>query len=170
MKRVWLVLPGLLFIGLLTAAVLRQGGDVRPGDASPRFTAELLEGSGTRSLDDLAGKPVVLNFWASWCVPCKDEAPMFKAAQERYGDDVHLVGMNIRDAKTDASAFVEKYELDYLQLRDESLQVYDDYGLTGQPETFFIDDRGVLVEHIAGPVTEEQLFSLIDILVARDAS
>lgn len=170
MKRVWLILPGVLFIGLLTAAVLRQGGGVQPGEASPRFTAELLEGSGTRSLDDLAGKPVVLNFWASWCVPCKDEAPMFKAAQERYGEDVHLVGMNIRDAKSDALSFVERYDLEYLQLRDEGLQVYDDYGLTGQPETFFIDDRGVLVEHIAGPVTEQQLFSLIDILVARDAS
>jgi cytochrome c biogenesis protein CcmG/thiol:disulfide interchange protein DsbE len=165
----WWLVPGLAFIALLTVAVLREGGDLEAGDPAPAFSAPALAGGSGTSLTELRGKPVVLNFWASWCVPCVEEAGLFKAAHERYGDRAHFVGINIRDARSDAIDFVAEYGLDYLHVRDEALAIYDDYGLTGQPETFFLDDRGRLVEHVAGPVDQETLFGLLDILAASDA-
>ena len=163
------MLPGAAFVLLLAVAVVRQGGQLQVGDQAPDFAAPVLAGSGSGRLADLRGRPVVINFWASWCGPCKEEAPLFEDAYARYGDQAHFVGVNIRDARSDALAFLGEYELDYLHVRDEQLTIYDDYGLTGQPETFFLDHEGVLIEHVAGPVTGDQLFSLLDVLVARSA-
>ena len=164
------MLPGLAFVALLTAAVVMKGGQLQAGDEAPAFAAPVLSGEGEAALSELRGKPVVLNFWASWCKPCEEEAPLFKEAHDRYEGRAHIVGINIRDARSDALAFVEEYDLDFLQVRDEGLSIYDDYGLTGQPETFFLDQDGVLIDHVPGPVTSEMLFSRLDLLVARDAS
>ncbi len=164
-----MIVPAVAFVALLGFAVARQGGNLEVGEPVPAFTAELLEGEGSKSLADLRGMPVVVNFWASWCVPCDDEAPLFREAYSRYGKRVYFVGIDIRDAKSEAVQFVRKYDLDYIQLRDEDLSIYDDYGLTGQPETFFIDQDGELVEHVPGPVTADVLYPLLDVLVARDA-
>ena len=169
-KKLWFVLPGAAFVALLTAAVLIQGGDLQLGDPAPAFVAPALSGEGQTDLADLRGKPVVLNFWASWCKPCEEEAALFREANDRYSGRAHIVGINIRDARSDAVAFVAKHDLDFLQVRDEGLSIYDDYGLTGQPETFFLDQNGVLIDHVPGPVTSEMLFSRMDLLVARDAS
>ena len=169
-KKLWLILPGAAFVGLLTIAVFMQGGELQTGDVAPAFAAPSLSGQGETALADLRGKPVVLNFWASWCKPCEEEAEMFKDAHERYGGRAHIVGINIRDARSDAVAFVDEHDLDYIHVRDEALSIYEDYGLTGQPETFFLDHNGVLIDHVAGPVTADMLFSRIDLLVARDAT
>lgn len=162
------LIPAAVFVALITFATIESDRLPEPGDPAPAFEAALLEGSGTLALADLDGKPAVLNFWASWCGPCVDEAPMLKKAYETYGDEVEFVGIDIRDARSDAIEFIEKYDLDYHQVRDESLSIHDDYGLTGQPETFFIDEEGVIVEHVKGPLTEESLFALLDILVSRN--
>src|ERR687892_3469 len=148
------------------------GGNIRGtsviGDTAPDFTAERLDGTGTLSLTDLRGRPVLLNFWASWCVPCEDEGPMLRAGFERYGNQVHFVGVDIRDARGDAQEFVRRHKLDYEHVRDERLQIYDDYGLTGQPETFLIDSDGRIVQHISGPLlSEDDLFVLLEELVTR---
>lgn len=168
-KLALLVVPAVAFVGVLAAATLGRITTPGVGDAAPDFEAPYLEGEGSLALSSLRGKPVVLNFWASWCEPCKDEAPMLRRAHELYGDDVTVVGIDIRDAISDARAFVDRYDLDYLHVRDERLEIYSDYGLTGQPETFFIDDQGVIVEHVPGPLFEDDLMRLLDILVARDA-
>lgn len=120
-------------------------------------------------MSELEGKPVVLNFWASWCGPCKEEVPLLQAAHERYGDRITFLGVDIRDANSDALEFVDEYGVTYPSVRDEEMRVYADYGLTGQPETFFVDARGILVEHVPGPVDEEALFRAIDVLLRRDA-
>jgi cytochrome c biogenesis protein CcmG/thiol:disulfide interchange protein DsbE len=161
------IVPALVLVGILTAAVLKAGSLPEPGDPAPAFDAPLLEGDGTLALADLEGKPVVLNFWASWCVPCKDEAPMLRRAAELYGDRVHFIGVDVRDALSDARAFVADEGLDYPHVRDEDETIYRDYGLTGQPETFFIDAEGVIVEHVNGPLPEDALDQLIETLVAR---
>lgn len=163
------LLPALAFFLLLVVAVMRAGGSPQVGDAAPPFTAPYLEGDGELTSGDLSGQPVVLNFWASWCGPCKDEAPMLKRAEREYGDDVRIIGVNAKDARTDAVAFVDSEELGSLtHIRDENGDMYEDYGLTGQPETFFIDDEGKIVEHVNGPLSQDAFFSLLDVLVGRD--
>ncbi|HEX2051903.1 MAG TPA: TlpA disulfide reductase family protein [Actinomycetota bacterium] len=156
------------FLALLAWAVTQSGDVPAPGDAAPGFRAPLLGGGGELGLEELRGKPVVLNFWASWCVPCEDEAPMLRRAHRRYGDRVAFVGVDVRDARSDALAFVERYGLTYPSVRDERQEIYRDYGLTGQPETFFIDADGTIVEHVNGPLTDAGLTSLLDALVRRD--
>jgi cytochrome c biogenesis protein CcmG/thiol:disulfide interchange protein DsbE len=170
LARVLLVfIPVLALLAVLGIATYRGSSAPEPGEPVPGFTAPLLAGSGELALEDLAGKPLVLNFWASWCVPCEDEAPMLREAYERHGDAVHFVGVDIRDARSDALAFIEKHDLRFPSVRDEDLGIYRDYGLTGQPETFFIDADGILVEHVAGPLTDDRLAELVDLLLRRDA-
>jgi cytochrome c biogenesis protein CcmG/thiol:disulfide interchange protein DsbE len=134
----------------MAAAVMRVGGPPAPGDEAPSFTAPRLEGEGSVALADFEGTPVVLNFWASWCGPCKDEAPMLRRAAETFDGQVEIVGINIKDSRTDAIAFAEAEGLDYEHVRDEGGDIERDYGLTGQPETFFIDADGEIVEHVNG--------------------
>jgi cytochrome c biogenesis protein CcmG/thiol:disulfide interchange protein DsbE len=163
-----LLAPAIAFVGLLTIAVGRQSGPPQPGERAPAFEAPLLTGSGDFALGDVAGKPVLLNFWASWCAPCRDEARYLTRAHETYRGRVEFVGVDIKDARSDAVAFAERHGLEYTLVRDTG-EIYDAYGLTGQPETFLIDAEGTIVEHVAGPfLSEQDLFGLLDVLVARD--
>lgn len=164
-----ILVPAVAFLIILGMGTYKRVDVPTAGKKVPDFTAPLLVGEGDLALSDLAGKPVVLNFWASWCGPCEDEAPLFKRAHEEYGDRISFLGVDIRDARSDALEFVEAYGLTYPSVRDEGMRIYADYGLTGQPETFFIDAEGVLVEHVAGPVDEDSLFQMLDVLVRRDA-
>jgi cytochrome c biogenesis protein CcmG, thiol:disulfide interchange protein DsbE len=128
----------------------------------------VLDGSGSFALEDVRGRPVLLNFWASWCAPCVEEAPVLRRAHDLYGDEVSFVGVDVKDAQTDARAFARRHGLDYTHVRDTGA-IYADYGLTGQPESFLIDSDGVVVEHVTGPFADAQdLFSRLDVLVARD--
>jgi cytochrome c biogenesis protein CcmG/thiol:disulfide interchange protein DsbE len=120
------------------------------------------------SLAELEGRPVVLNFWASWCAPCRDEAPALQRAHEAYGDRVAIVGVDVRDSRSDALAFARRHSLDYSLVRDESGGIASAYGLTGQPESFFIDSDGIVVEHVAGPLFEDDLATLLDVLLSRE--
>jgi cytochrome c biogenesis protein CcmG, thiol:disulfide interchange protein DsbE len=161
----WFLVPVLAFIALLTVAVARESVP-EPGDDAPSFEAPLLGQEGTLALSDLEGRPVFINFWASWCPPCEDEAPFLARAAGRYGDRVAFVGVNIKDARSEALSFVDEHGLSYDHVRDEDLSIYDDYGLTAQPESFFIDADGVIVEHVSGPLFESDLYRLLDRIAA----
>ncbi|MGH2737024.1 MAG: TlpA family protein disulfide reductase [Actinomycetota bacterium] len=162
------VVPSALIVGVLAWALLQEGSAPQPGDEAPRFTAARLDGEGTISLSDFEGRPVLLNFWASWCLPCEDEAPILNEAQGQYGDDIAFVGVNIKDARDDALEFENRYGTSYPSVRDERQEIYDDYGLTGQPETFLIDGDGIIVEHIPGSIADQAyLNSLLDALITR---
>lgn len=164
-----ILVPAVAFLILMSISTYQRTDVPTEGKKVPDFTAPLLKGDGELSMSDLEGKPVVLNFWASWCGPCKDEAPLLQSAYEEYGDRISFLGVDIRDALSDALEFVDTYGLTYPSVRDEEMRVYADYGLTGQPETFFIDSQGVLVKHVPGPVDEDTLFQTLDVLVRRDA-
>lgn len=166
LRLLWLI-PALAFVALLVLGLVLKGDPPAVGEPAPSFEGELLDGSGTFSSADLEGHPTIVNFWASWCIPCRDEAPMLSAAAERYGDRINFLGVNIRDGLDDARAFADQRGLDYTHVRDPDQSIYDDFGLTGQPETFFLDDEGVVVEHVPGPLTEDRLFTLLDSLAAR---
>ncbi|MDQ3662067.1 MAG: TlpA family protein disulfide reductase [Actinomycetota bacterium] len=163
------VAPAVAFIALLTYGVVKAPAAPQVGERAPAFSAPLLQGEGTSSLQDLRGKPLVINFWASWCEPCKAEAPLLEEAHDAYAGEVSFLGVDVRDARSDARAFVAEYGVGYPSVRDETRSIYRAYGLTGQPETFFIDSEGIIVDHVAGPLLRrDELFTMLDVLVSRD--
>ena len=107
------------------------------------------------SLSSLKGTPVVLNLWASWCGPCRDEAPIFETAWERYRTKGALVlGLDLQDLSGNALEFLREYGITYPSLRDGSDASKRDLEATGVPETYIIDKRGRIALHITGQVTE----------------
>lgn len=108
------------------------------------------------SLSDLKGKVVLLNLWASWCGPCREEAPVLEDIWQRYkGRGVTVLGIDIQDLSSDARAFIKEYGLTYPSLRDGSDDSKSSLEATGVPETFLIDRQGRIALHIAGPVSSE---------------
>jgi len=109
---------------------------------APSFTLPLFSGGKIR-LEDLRGKVVFLNFWASWCPPCRAEARTLEAAWQLYKDrEVVFLGIDIQDTEQDAQAFLKEFGITYLNARDESGKVAIEYGVWGIPETYFIDREG----------------------------
>src|SRR6266508_5628701 len=125
--------------------------------SAPSFALPRLDGKGTVTLASLRGKPVVLNFWASWCEPCKDEAPLLQRAHVRYGSRVAFVGVDAQDFRVDGRRFVRRYGLTYTNLHDGEGSTLGRFGVTGFPETWFVDARGRIVDRVVGPVTEQTL-------------
>lgn len=115
-------------------------------------------GDGRVSLDELRGTPVVLNFWASWCEPCRTEAKVLEDSwRSARGREVLFVGLNMQDLTDDARAFMSEFDNTYLNVRDESNGVALDWGVTGLPETFFVSPDGEVVAHVIGAVSAGQL-------------
>ncbi len=170
-QRNWLkvgliVGPAVALVALLVWATFTKGAAPQPGDEAPTFAAERLDGSGSLSLGDFEGKPIVINFWASWCLPCEEEAPLFDAMARRY-EEVAFLGVNIKDTEGDARQFEERFDVSYPSVRDEDRTIEDAYGLTGQPETFLIAADGTIHEHIPGALTDAAyLQGLLDELAA----
>lgn len=126
------------------------------GYLAPDFTLEDLNGQRV-SLSDFRGKPVLLNFWASWCPPCRKEMPELQKFHERYGEKIALVGVNWgEDAKT-VKEFLDRFGVSYLNLLDERGTAFVLYKLTGIPESFFIDPDGYIRGLWIGPMTVEEI-------------
>lgn len=165
LSRRWFLLPAvilgfgvILVLGIKLAKGNQSLGEVKlhPYPA-PLFNVSLFNG-GNFSLADQRGKMVVVNFWASWCDPCKAEAPVLESASQRYrADNVDFVGIDIKDTPEDARAFLTRYAATYPNAFDSEKQIYIDYGVYGLPETFVIDPQGLVVHHVVGPVTAPQL-------------
>jgi cytochrome c biogenesis protein CcmG/thiol:disulfide interchange protein DsbE len=130
-----------------------------PKGIAPAFTLSRLDGAGDLSLASLRGKVVVLNFWASWCGPCKEEAPVFERASRRWrSQGVVFIGIDSEDFSGDARKFVRKHGVTYLNLHDGPGKVRDRYGVVGYPETFFVDRQGRIAgKHEVGQVDAESL-------------
>lgn len=150
----------------ITSALARGETPKAPGFVLPRLDVE-----GTLDLDALLGNVVVINFWASWCVPCRDEAPALQAAWNRYRDrGVVILGVNVQDLVPEAQRFLKDVKATYPIVRDRDNTVYRAYGLTGVPETFFVDRQGRIVRKFPGVVTDQQQwFKAIDDTLARQA-
>lgn len=109
------------------------------------------------SLRTLRGRRVVLNFWASWCGPCKEEAPRLAASAHAHAGEVVFLGVDVQDLTSDARRFLRRFDVGYASVRDDRGATYDGYGLTGVPETYWLDRRGRIVAHYAGAVSRDQL-------------
>jgi cytochrome c biogenesis protein CcmG/thiol:disulfide interchange protein DsbE len=108
-------------------------------------------------LSQLRGTPVVVNIWAAWCIPCKDEAPELAEAAERYGDDVQFLGVDVLDNRGDARTFIADYGWTYPSVFDVNRSVPTALGHTGQPVTLFYAADGTLMKSVDGPVSAASL-------------
>jgi cytochrome c biogenesis protein CcmG/thiol:disulfide interchange protein DsbE len=179
----WLgVLAAAGFVGLLVYGLMAQAPDRRIDDAlaradavdAPGFELEVLQrgripaplapvvdratADGRVALSELRGTPVVLNFWASWCDPCRVEAPVLERGWDlaiRQG--VLFLGLDMQDVRGDAREFLREFSITYPNIREGDKATARRYGMTGIPETFFISARGRVVGHIIGALSPAQL-------------
>ena len=114
------------------------------------------------SLTDVAGKPVVINFWASWCVPCRKEMPAFEAVHRRRGDRVAFFGIDRQDDRSDALRFLGRTGVSYPSGYDPDGRLDTSYRLRGMPTTVVVGVDGLVVEHVSGPMSEDRLDQVLD--------
>ena len=159
----WLIVP-LVVVPLAWLLLTGFGRDprevasTRVGQPAPAWRLATLDG-GVLSSEDLAGRPYVLNFWASWCVPaCVDEHPVLADAHARHGDRLAIVGVLFQDTAAEAETFLARYgDAGYAHVNDTSGGLAVDYGVTGPPETFFVDAAGIVRARQWGPLTDALL-------------
>lgn len=124
---------------------------------APGFTLPGLDG-GSVALADSAGKPVMVNFWASWCNPCRKEFPLFRAAQEKYAQQgLTIIGVSYKDIPADARAFVADQDAQWSFARDPEGKLAEAYGVRAVPQTFFIDPDGTIVSRVFGITSAKDL-------------
>lgn len=161
-----------LLVGVVAVAAVfglalidRNAGQPTSGPA-PDFTLTTLDGQDVR-LSDLRGQVVVINFWASWCVPCRDEAPALQAVWERYRDrGVVLLGVAWTDTERNARAFIDEFSQNYPNGLDLGTRIGELYGITGVPETFIIDQQGQVVGFYPIALQQDQLAAVIESVLA----
>lgn len=155
------VLVFVLIIGLilLFAFGLRARGEPpRSSGAAPDFTITSFEGQ-TIKLSELRGKVVVINFWASWCAPCRDEAPFLEKTWRQYKDrGVVFIGVDYVDSETAAKAYLKEFGITYFNGPDIGSEIYQRYRAKGVPETYFVGKEGNLSGNALGPIARDSMF------------
>lgn len=132
------------------------------GKQAPSFRGQTLDGD-TASLGELRGEVTIVNFWASWCIPCRQEHPALMRADRRWPDDsVSLVGVVYQDNRQNARAFMQRHGGDWTSILDPGTVTAIDYGVTGVPETFFIGPDGTVTSKHTGPMSWEALRARVD--------
>ena len=165
-----------LVAAVVAAVLLLPGGDEpatvegRPaGRAAPGFELEnLQEGEPPVRLADYRGRPVVVNFWASWCVPCRDELPAFQRAFERMEGRIAFVGVNTKDSRRLGLAFARQAGITFPSGYDPANTTFDRYRLLGMPSTIFVSAEGTAVERHAGELDEDDLLETLQRLFPAD--
>lgn len=141
------------------------------GEAAPSFALRTLEDSTTLSLAGLEGRPVVVNFWASWCLACIQEHPALVRAWERYRDQgVEMLGVVYQDTPDNARRYMRERGGDWTQLLDPGTRTAIDFGVYGIPETFFIDRDGIITHKHIGPVNDDIMYVEIEALLRAPMS
>lgn len=156
---------------VLMLAFRRDPQDIRTGTVNKpaaAFTLERLDGTGKVALADHAGKVLVLNFFASWCIPCKEENPALVHVWERYrSSDVVVIGIVYQDSLESARRYVRDNGVTWPTLTDEDGRIAFAYGVFGIPETYFIGPDGIVAGRHIGPIDEATLVTAIESLRSK---
>lgn len=166
------LLVGIVAVAAVFAlALARQQLQQPDSGAAPNFTLETFDGQ-TINLSDLRGKVVFINFWASWCGPCRSEAPELQAAWEHYQDsgDVVFMGVAYADNGPRSVEYLEEYGITYFNGPDLGTRISEAYHIRGVPESFIIDREGNIAQFIYAGLERDQLIHMIDGVLAGDAA
>jgi thiol-disulfide isomerase/thioredoxin len=137
------------------------------GHPAPAFTLDSPEGE-TLTLSELKGRPVILNFWATWCAPCRAEIPALEAASQKIGERGVILGVNVGEDPAQVARFAAELGMTYSIVLDPEAEVSRLYRVRALPTTYFIDARGVITDIYTGPLNEPLLQTRIDQLSAPD--
>ncbi len=164
MKRIIAVVLALSVAGLVVFVMYRGFGTdphqvpfMMTGQKAPEFSITRLDTNETVKLSQFAGKPVVLNFWATWCGPCAMEHPNLEWAARKYADQVVFLGIVFEDTEANTKKFLADKGWSFTQLFDPKSTIAVDYAVSGVPETYFINRAGVIVGKYAAPINRTVL-------------
>lgn len=158
---------GLLALGLINKSpVTGKSGLTRVGKAAPDIKMPLIDGGEFR-MSEYAGRPMIVNFWASWCPPCRDESPGFERTWRRFSDSGFLlIGVDIQDTVEDGQAYIREFDLTFPNGIDLDGKITVDYGVIGLPVTFFIGADGIVKGRWVGALPEDRLVGWVEALTA----
>jgi cytochrome c biogenesis protein CcmG/thiol:disulfide interchange protein DsbE len=165
MNRIVLLVGVAITLALVAILFLGLGKDPSHIDSplvgrpAPPFALKVVSSDDTVDIARLRGKPVVLNFWATWCVPCYQEHPVLVQNARLIGQDVQFIGVVFNDTEDKINAFLRERGSAYPTLLDQQGKTAIEYGVGGVPETYFINRKGVIVAKFVGPMTTEVLQS-----------
>jgi cytochrome c biogenesis protein CcmG, thiol:disulfide interchange protein DsbE len=149
----------LVFVALLAWGIVHAAQEQRKGGHAPDFTLTLYGGDEI-TLAELRGQIVVINFWASWCEPCREEASYLERVwQQRQSDGIMFIGIDYLDSEKEALAYLDQYGVTYPNGPDLASTIAQKYRIRGVPETFIINKQGQIVYFKSGPVTEDELLA-----------
>ena len=160
------------FVGLMSwglankSSVTSLSGIMRVGQPAPDFMLNLFDET-TVTLAELEGQPVVINFWASWCPPCREESVVLEQAWRAYRErGVWIVGVDIQDTDQEAIAFLSEFEVTYPNGPDSDGEITVAYGVNGLPTTFFVNRNGIVERRWVGAISEDKVVEWIDNLIS----
>lgn len=163
---VWVAVIGLF--GGLGWKMWQNSLDPVSSGAAPDFTLYTFNGE-TLRLSELRGKAVVINFWASWCAPCRDEAPILEATWREYRErGVVFIGVDYLDTETEARAYLAEFAITYPNGPDLRTLISKSYRIKGIPETFFIDPSGEMRDVFIGPISDTELHRRVERILSSD--
>lgn len=167
---------GLAFTGLLAFGMTRDATDIPSplvGHAAPAFALETLDGRDTVRLIDYRGTPVIVNFWASWCLACRDEHPVLTRAWQRYEarqGKIKLLGIVYQDSRANAERYMREFGGDWAIVMDPKGRTAIAFGVYGVPETYFIDQEGRIIYKHTGPITDSVMKQRLQQVLGSHAS
>ena len=165
MKKGWAITLGAIVVCGSLVLVLKAGFGRDPhavpfllsGKPAPAFTLRSLDNGKPVSLEQFRGRPVVINFWASWCGPCRQEHPVLDWGARQFGSQAQFLGIVFEDTEENAMDVLQEQGASFPQLIDPRSRVSVDYGVSGVPETYFITSDGIILGKHVGPIDPQSM-------------